>query len=62
MRDQAQREAKLKRDFGTTQAHRENLRAFNAKQDDWYATCRVCGNKRTGTIAEITKPCTHEKS
>lgn len=32
---------------------RVRLNEFNAKQTDWYATCRVCGARLEGSIAQI---------
>lgn len=57
MSDQAQREAKLKREFGMSNANRESLRAYNEKQNDWYGFCRHCGKKRYGTLAQLKEPC-----
>lgn len=35
---------------------KDNLNAFNAKQSDWYGTCRFCGQKRIGTLEELSAP------
>lgn len=40
---------------------RENLKAFNEKQNDWYGTCRHCGKERTGTLKELSAPCDCQK-
>lgn len=61
MSDQAQREAKLKRDFGMSPEGRVALTAHNEKQNDWYGFCKHCGKKRYGTLAELRGPCECKK-
>lgn len=36
-----------------TPAAQKRLTAFNERQTDWYGFCRKCGQKLTGTLAEI---------
>ena len=31
----------------------EAVKQFNEEQKDWTATCRICGQKLTGTLSEI---------
>lgn len=36
-----------------TKDAQEQLKAVNAAQNDWTATCRVCGSKLQGTLASL---------
>lgn len=58
MSDQREREAALSRRFGMKPESVEKLRDFNEAQTDWYATCRKCGTRLEGTLADIRKGCT----
>lgn len=39
--------------YTMSEQKREALNQFNAEQSDWYATCRKCKAKLSGTIAQI---------
>lgn len=50
-------EAGLKRRHGMPDEQKEEVKKFNEAQTDWYAYCVKCGIKRTGSLAELRKPC-----
>jgi ribosomal protein L37E len=51
-------EAKLARGR-TSPAHLERLRAFNVAQTDWRGRCRHCGTTSTGSIQQLSRPCSN---
>lgn len=57
MKDQRRIEAELERRHGMPDTQREEMNAALAKMDDWYTTCRKCGIRRSGTIAQLKGPC-----
>lgn len=46
-------EAALKSRSGMSEDKKVQLVAFNEKADDWYGTCRKCGEKVRGTLAKM---------
>ena len=50
-------ERAMGRRLGMSMAGRARLTAFNAEQDDWHGVCRHCGTSLTGTIKELSRPC-----
>lgn len=39
--------------LGMSEASKETLTAFNAKQEDWRATCRKCGAQLMGSLSKL---------
>ena len=37
-------------------ALRDRQRGVDTEAKDWYGTCKACGEKRTGTMAELRRP------
>lgn len=35
----------------------KRLQDFNNSADDWRSVCRTCGADRTGTLADLKRPC-----
>lgn len=55
-RDRDLRIAKLDRMVGMRPEEKQRIADLQAQYTDWTTTCRWCGQKRTGTIAELSKP------
>ena len=37
-------------------ALRDRQREVDTEAKDWYGVCKTCGEKRTGTMAELRRP------
>lgn len=53
MSEQERIEAAMRNHLGMTEEKKASLTAFNEAADDWTATCRVCGAKLKGTLAQL---------
>lgn len=50
--------SRFRRMRGMSEEKREELEKANARFDDWWARCRVCGTRRTGTKESLLNdPC-----
>jgi hypothetical protein len=56
-RRQEATERMFRRRCGMDEAKAQELYDYQAAQPDWYGTCRACGLKRRGTLADLAGPC-----
>lgn len=52
-RDQEARLAAMSRRYGQSPEAKEKADKVNEAATDWYAFCRKCGKKITGTLAQM---------
>lgn len=52
-RDELAKKVAFRREAGMSQEGREAMNSFLSKQEDWYMTCKKCGEKITGTIDRV---------